>query len=273
MSSGRQRRARPAVPTVTVDPLPIFVRWVTLSRIDRFGHAFHDAADRDSGWRVDQDSFEEGCAIEAAFIGRVIAWANLHRVTPMPTRPYELHALLLRASKGLASIDDIYVAQELDDYIAQVRSNPEGDVFPAVLLLALGVLRALRAPRDWWKSLIPTVSMDDPERRLAEMRAQAALHLTVHNPSFLLPYVIPSGLHAAIEDAMATMTEIKRSMAERYVRLDQILAPDERELIELFARAYPNVDLTADERDSRDGGGVTGEPEMTFILSHVPHSS
>lgn len=50
-----------------------------------------------------------------------------------------------------------------------------------------------------------------------------------------------------------------------------ILGENERELVEVFHAAYPNLPLTADERDSRDGGGRAGEMVSSAVLGSVPH--
>ena len=53
--------------------------------------------------------------------------------------------------------------------------------------------------------------------------------------------------------------------------MDEILANDERELIELYVATFPDGPLTADERDTRDGFGRAGEDVTVAILAAVPH--
>ena len=53
--------------------------------------------------------------------------------------------------------------------------------------------------------------------------------------------------------------------------MDEILANDERELIELYVATFPDGPLTADERDTRDGSGRAGEDVTVAILAAVPH--
>lgn len=74
-----------------------------------------------------------------------------------------------------------------------------------------------------------------------------------------------------VQDGCDIIRALKVDRVEAIRRLDMILSEDERELIEVFHAAYPNLPLTADERDSRDGGGRAGETLSSALLGSVPH--
>ena len=74
-----------------------------------------------------------------------------------------------------------------------------------------------------------------------------------------------------MDEASLFLEALQCSQQQQLRRIDRILTEDERELIEVYMKAYPDGPLTANELDIRDGGGRAGKAMTRAVLHSIPH--